>query len=72
MSGRRVSPNVQDRLEHGWYLTPMSGCTARISSVRASRGECIAQEQRAFGGDQFADLHAFENLPVAVALLRRS
>ena len=29
----------------------------------------IAQEHRAFGGDQFADLHALENLPVAVVLL---
>ena len=44
---------------------------ARLHWLRRDR-QHVAEEDRAFGGDQFADLHAFENLPVAVALLRRS
>ena len=73
--GRRVSPNVSKPFEHGWYLTPTSASSRHprpASRAHCDRGERIAQEQRALGGDEFAGLHAFEDLAIAVVLLRRS
>src|SRR5271156_2428474 len=55
MIGRRVSPNCS---------TPLS--TGYLSIRCRRRGERIAEEQRAFGSDQFADLQAFDDLPIAV------
>src|ERR1700683_1478604 len=68
-SGRRVSPNVS---------SPFSTCCAlrrfharlrgEIEKSSLRDNELIAQKYRAFGGDQFAHLHAVKNLSVAIAL----
>src|SRR4029077_3874531 len=66
-SGRRVRTNCSTPRSK---LRPFQCdvmAAGRVSTRR--RGKRIAQEQRAFAGDQFADLHATENLPVAVTLL---
>src|ERR1039458_10499439 len=68
MIGRRVSPNCSTPLSTDCLSIRFHVLRRRSVSVRR-RGQRIAQEQRAFGGDHFADLHAFENLPVAVARL---
>src|SRR5271170_682964 len=60
--GRRVSPNCS-RPFNTTRLSIRYKAPARPSLRR--RGERVAQKQRAFGGDQFADSHAFENLTIA-------
>ena len=66
-SGRRVSPNVSNPLStvliHSEATRPLHD--AKISLRDRKR---VAQEYRAFGCGQLADLNAFENLPVAVML----
>src|SRR6516165_4185000 len=52
--GRRVNPNCSN---------PLS--TAYPSIRGGRRGERIAEKQRAFGDDQFADLRAFKNLTIS-------
>src|SRR3974377_1192723 len=56
--GRRVSPNVISALSTGGSL-----CVAASSAVR--RRERVAQEQRAFRGDELARPQAVEDLNVA-------
>src|ERR1700687_316581 len=61
MSGRRVSPNCS---------TLRSTLMSQLDGMRSARhrSKGVAEEQRALGGDQFADRYAVENLPVAVVL----
>src|SRR5205814_732133 len=71
-SGRRVSPNVRSPLSTAGISLRRQG--SRPPSRSASRGSLrgrgvrIAQEQRTLGGGEFAELHALDNLSVAVVL----
>src|SRR5580704_1029894 len=68
-SGRRVSPNVSSPFSTVGALRRFHArLRGEIEKSSLRDNELIAQEYRAFGGDQFAHLHAVKNLPVAVAL----
>src|SRR6266581_3681377 len=67
--GRRVSPKVSRPLITGLclHVREVARRDADLQSVSARRHrDGIAQEQGAFGGDEVAGLHAFEDLVVAV------
>ena len=55
---------LQHAFQHGLSLN--RGIRHRPRASLRRRSERVAQKQRAFGRDQFADFHAFENLPIAV------
>src|SRR5258708_9314953 len=70
--GGRVSPNVSGPFNTD-DLSIRSETSRRRpieNSSACGRGQRVAQEQRAFGGDQLAHLHALDDLPVALARQR--
>src|SRR3989442_11595342 len=64
--GRRVSPKVSRPLITGYLANLLRRSVVETSAP--SRVEGIAEEQRALGGNELADLQAVGDLPVAVAL----
>src|SRR6202040_1863638 len=67
-SGRFVSPNVSRPLITVGHSLRCHARLRRIEPPSFRDGKRVAQEYRAFGSDQLADLDAFEDLPIAVIL----
>src|SRR5579862_9115182 len=66
MIGRRVSPNATRPLSTA-CLYPRSCRQPQLSLVPGGDGHHVVEENGAVCGHQFANLHAVENLPVAIA-----